>query len=246
MTQYVPALINDTYEIILPDFREEFHRLRPAWEKGRLESCAELMKPGMVVYDIGAEHGDFTALYRKWVDGDDGDVVPIEPAAHYWPFIKGTWEANGFTEPPVMHFVGLVGDDDVGDRPLGDYSWPIEADGEGIPDGGFVHLAHNPRFDQTTITDMAIHESPDAIVIDIEGAEWNALVSAQWTLEKVRPIVWVSMHDIGDGAGWNGPLLDWYHKTPDDIHNLMKDFGYSAEELPYNGEGEHFWLYTPQ
>lgn len=248
MTQYEPGLINNKYELVMPDFRVVFHRDRPDWEKGRLESCADLMKPGMVVYDIGAEHGDFTALYRKWV-GDDGDVVPIEPSPHYWPFIKGTWQANGFTDPPYVSFCGLIGDiveSTAAGLHLG--RWCDHADGKGIPDGGFVHLNQRPTTGMplTTIDVLAVYAAPDVLVLDIEGAEFHALDGARYTLAEHRPIVYVSIHDVGDNAGWNGPLKDWYHKTPDDIHNLMKDFGYSHELLPSHGEGESFHLYIPQ
>lgn len=248
MTEYVECLLNGRFPLIVPDFRAKFWDARPMWEIGRMESCFELMQPGMIVYDIGAEHGDMTSVYRKWV-GDDGDVIPIEPAAHYWPYIKGTWEANGFASAPELAFVGLIGDTDHGERAFDSpavHAWPVEAEGEGIPDGGFVHLSQSKNFDRTTIDDVAVYVVPDAIVLDIEGAEHTALSGAIHTLEEHRPLVWVSMHDVGDGADWPGPLKAWHHKTPDDIHNLMKDFGYSAEELSHNGEGEHFWLYTPQ
>lgn len=244
MTEYVECLLNGRFPLIVPDFRKTFWDARPTWEIGRMESCFDLMNPGMIVYDVGSEHGDMSSAYRKWV-GDDGDVIPIEPAAHYWEFIKGTWEANGFSRSPELTFVGLIGDTSNTDVPFTG-GWPLETDTVGVPDGGFVHLAQGKGHARRTIDDVALVLIPDAIVLDIEGAEFHALAGAIHTLAEHRPLVWVSMHDIGDGAGWNGPLKDWYHKTPDDIHNLMKDFGYSVEELPYNGEGEHFFLYRPQ
>lgn len=245
MTEYVKTRINNRYPIVLPDFRRDFHEARPNWEAGRLESCDELMQPGMIVYDVGAEHGDFTALYRKWV-GDSGDVIPIEPAAHYWEFIKGTWEANGFSQPPSLSFAGLIGDEDFA---VGDYvkGWPTETSTKGIPDGGFSHLRYAKGKDPlTTIDHLAHHVRPDAIVLDIEGAEWNALHGAQYTLAEFRPIIWVSVHDVDDGAGWPGPLQGWYKKTLQDIHDLMSHYNYYAMELPHLGEGEHFYLYRPQ
>lgn len=244
MTEYVECLLNGRFPLIVPDFRKTFWDERPHWHQGLLESCFELMQPGMTVYDIGAEHGDLSAVYRKFV-GPDGDVISVEPAAWYWPFIRGTFEANSFP-PPEMSFVGLIGDKDVGDRPF-ESGWPPESEGEGIPDGGFIHLRHAAKkYTQTTIDQLAVWTNVDAIVLDIEGAEWNALNGARGALERCRPIVFVSVHDVGDGAGWNGPLLDWYGKTPDDIHNFMSEYGYSHELLPSHGEGESFHYYSPQ
>lgn len=237
VTTYVDALINDRHEIVLPDFRRDFHADRPKWEVGRLDSCAELMTPGMVVYDIGAEHGDFTALYKKWV-GDEGDVIPIEPAGHYWPFIRGTWEANALAPDPEICFRGLIADARAS-RTLAEvtHGWPRVTLGKGIPDGGFLHLAHDITSRRATIDDLASHKPPDAIVIDIEGAEWHALNGATNTLSFDQPIVWVSVHEP--------TMAEWYSKTLDDIHDLMAGFGYDGEELPHHGEGETFWLFRP-
>src|SRR5688572_22118125 len=96
---YTECKLNGRYPLIVPDFRAAFWNDRPNWEIGRMESCAELMKPGMVVFDLGAEHGDMTSAYKSWV-GPEGDVIPVEPAAHYWEFIRKTWEANRFNRPP--------------------------------------------------------------------------------------------------------------------------------------------------
>lgn len=234
--EYKPGLINAKHEIVLPEFRVAFHADRERWEVGRLDDCADKMKPGMVVYDVGAEHGDFTALYKKWV-GESGDVIPIEPAAHYWPFIRGTWEANGFATPPRLSYVGLIGDKRDGPNHVSSYTWPEESEGEGVADGGFLHLAHAHKdVPRTTIDHLANYYAiPDAIVLDIEGAEWNALYGAQALLSEGHPLVWMSFHE---DTCWN-----WYRKKLIDIHALMKDCGYVGEELPHHGEGETFWRY---
>lgn len=236
MTVYTEALINNTYELVLPDFRKVFHADRPNWERGRLESCYELMKPGMTVFDIGAEHGDFTTLYHQWV-GQEGKVIPVEPAAHYWEFIRMTFAANGF-DKPQRSWVALVGDRPTR-RLRGDVEgWPNEAYGEGIPDGGFVHLAQDDRLPRTTIDAMSSFVHPNAIVIDIEGAEWHALVGAKQTMRNLRPLIWVSVHD--------DTMMNWYGKSMDDILTLCKQVDYFATELPHHGEGETFWLLQPR
>lgn len=263
MVSMQPGLINDTYELLLPDFRVAFHAERPNWERGRLESCAELMKPGMVVYDIGAECGDFTALYKKWVspgegvgyrapDGTltygDGDVIPVEPAHHQWEFIRATWHANGFIAEPAFGYVGLICDEDDDDYwAVWSGRWPLVSEEDtGIPDGGFVHLKHDTRSPRTTIDTLTkTYIPPDAIVIDVEGAEWHALNGARQTLEQHRPLVWVSVHDVSDDPEWPGSLKGWYGKEASDIHNLMVQCGYGYEELPSYGEAERFFLYRP-
>lgn len=243
VTEYVPGVICEQWELVLPDFRRDFHRDRPNWERGRLEHCHDLMcGQEWTVYDLGAEHGDFTALYRSWL-ADSGDVIPVEPMAHYWPYICGTFEANDLPTPSTT-FVGLVADDEYGKRPF-ETAWPKESEGEGVPDGGFAHLRHNRQHSVTTIDMLATWEIPNAIVIDIEGAEWHALAGAGYVLAEHRPHIWCSVHDVADGD-WPGPLKGWYGKTVDDIDELMRGFDYDVTELPQMGAGERFMYYSPR
>lgn len=246
MTEFALARMNEQWDIVLPDFREEFWRVRPNWERGRMEHCAQTMKPGMTVIDCGAEHGDMTTMYRKWVQ-PYGHVIPVEPGEHFWPFIRGTFLANGFTEPPIVSWPGFVGDKTSGRRVTCNNTWPTCAFDNGVADGGFFHLRDDKRHSSIRLDDLcainALH--PDVIVIDTEGSEFKVLEGCGNVLVNDKPLVYVSVHDVGDDAGWSGPLLGWYRKTVDDIHNLMGEFGYSWELLPGHGEGERFFCYSP-
>ena len=240
-----PSLINDTWPIILTPDRYEFHAARPEWESKRLESCAKLIQPRMTVYDLGAESGDFTALYRSWV-GPTGNVVAVEPSPPYWPSIRQTWEANNFGPPPSW-FSGFVSDitdlapehDDMAYSRVDDGTgWPVSSNGEVIPDFGFRHLCQQAASTpQITIDDLADRVgAPDAIVMDIEGSEYRALQGASRVLTDDRPLVWVSVHPM--------PLDEWYGRCPADIHVLMRDYGYRGDFLGVCTE--ELWLYTPR
>lgn len=234
------GVIGNTWPLVMPDFRVRFHADRPKWEIGRLRSCAELMRPGMVVVDAGAEHGDFTALYRTWV-GEAGDVIPVEPAAHYWPFIRRTLEANGFKRPPALAFEGFAGAESrgLGDRTLYRGAWPRSASGPGLPDGGFRHLAQHDHIPSIRLDELPRYGVvPDAIVSDVEGAEWHLLDGARGLLATVRPILWVSVHEP--------TMAEWYDRTLDDLLALTGEYGYRARELPQHGEIETFWLFEPE
>lgn len=246
MTLTVESKINDKWEIRLTPDRHEFHAKRPRWEIERVDSCAELMTEGMVVYDLGAESGDFTALYHQFV-GPTGTVVPVEPSPPYWPSIRAHWEENG--NPPLRaYFPGFASFDDglvpeLKDEryesifPMKD-GWPAASIGEILPDFGFRHLAqqahHTPRLSLDT---MAKHLNlvPDAVVMDIEGAELMALYGATSLLKEKKPIMWVSVHQP--------TMKDWYNHTLDELLRHMKACGYTGEKL---GEGsEEYWLFLP-
>lgn len=234
MTRFARGLINDRWPLVLPDFRVDFHAARPKWETGRLADCADLLGPGMVVYDIGAEHGDFTALYHTWVGPS---VVPIEPAPAYWPCLRGTYEANGMPPPPLWFrgFAASVDNHHLHDH--GAHNWPRCSRGAVAADPGFLHLAHHAdRVPSVTVDALADLLAPDALMIDVEGAEWHVLAGAARTLAARPLLVWVSVHE---------PTMDaWYHRTLADIADLMGGLGYEGTELSHHGEGETFWRFA--
>lgn len=245
------GVINDRWPLWLPEDRVRFHAERPGWEAERLASCFELMKPGMTVYDIGAECGDFTALYRSWV-GVEGLVVPVEPQPAYWPSIRATLAYAGYGVAPPL-FVGFASDETDLHPPLlaavgdeievdGLSGWPRCAYGPIAPDFGFRHLAQQTdgtrqlKIDHMTACLQCA--KPDAIVMDIEGAELRALRGALATLVCDRPLVWVSVHE---------PIMaEWYGHTIDDLERFM------VEECHYRGRvlgtsgGEDYWLFQPE
>jgi len=239
----VTSRINDRYQIELTPDRHEFHSVRPGWERERLDSCFELMKPGMIVYDVGAECGDFTALYGLFVQ--HGTVVPVEPQPAYWPAIRAHWEANhlgqiqawflGFASDVTRHPTRPDGLDELRLAEPGS-GWPWASVGEVKPDYGFRHLAqqadHTPQIrldDLVRLTAL----TPDAIVMDIEGAEWHALQGCTRIMQLHHPIMWVSIHP--------GTMMEWYGKTTDDIVRYMANHGYAGEML--GSDSEDYWLF---
>lgn len=230
------ALICDRWPLVLPDFRAEFHEARPTWEIGRLQDARERVRPGSVVYDVGAEHGDFTALYASW----GARVVPVECADAYWPCIEATYRANGLPDPESW-VRGFAGAQDAGNHRLriGRSSWPLQAMGPVVADPGFAHLAQQadsiPVFTLDTIA-KAIDLMPDTLMIDVEGAEWHVLAGAYGLLRDRSMTVYVSVHEPTMG--------EWYNRTLDDLHALMGLQGYVGVQLPAHGEIETFWRYT--
>lgn len=240
--------INDLYELQLTHDRVEFHAKRPGWEAERLASCAELMQPGMCVFDAGSECGDFSSWYQMLV-GPGGMVIPIEPSPPYWPAIRTHWEANDLPVRPLNAFWGgFVSDVDdfLPDSQwatewgvdLGD-GWPACSVGPIRPDFGFRHLAQQtadtPQIRIDTLVDRIVY-TPDVLVLDVEGSEWHVLQGARRTLERDRPICYVSVHPP--------TMLDWYQTTPEMITQFMADLEYDETFL---GEGtERFMLYTPR
>lgn len=217
----------DTVEMLgrwpvrLPAYRVEHCKAQPNWEEGRLLSMHAHLKPGDVLYDVGAEHGDLSALYGTWIeapcrcgalygqhhsdcDAQPGGVVLIEGSDRFWPVIKATFEANNLT--PLGCFAGFASDVDSDESertpswstPIftDGTTWPSWADGPAEPHHGFKSVVEsgrtipNIRFD--TLATMC--PPPDALTIDVEGAELLVLKGSEGLLTTVRPLVWVSIH----------------------------------------------------
>ena len=138
------------WPVVLPAYRVEHCRVQPNWEEGRLLSMHAHLKPGDVLYDVGAEHGDLSALYATWVQGTKegwlpgaagpeyqneqcGGVVLVEGSDKFWPVIKATFEANGLT--PAGCYAGFASDHDspAAMRGPGWADRPLSRTGEGWP-----------------------------------------------------------------------------------------------------------------
>lgn len=75
---------------------------------------------------------------------------------------------------------------------------------------------------------------PDALTMDVEGAELLILRGARQTLKMYKPKVWISIHpDLGERD---------YGITKEETLKFMQDLGYKSEFLAKDHE-EHWYFY---
>lgn len=264
MTEMREVWINDRWPLLLPSHRADRPEW-PWWEAGRLASMWHHLavphlheyrmtgKPnGEVVYDIGAEEGDFPALFSSW----GCDVVLFEPNDRVWPNIKAIWEANQL-RPPLAMFVGFAGPDDDSSVSIGradpewalpERHWPVAADGPVIGDHGFKTMPEYPEVPRCSIDAMVRGgiKPPTALTIDVEGAEYEVLYGAVGTIYEHRPKIWVSVHPEAAAETYNRP------DVLKDIQMLLLDCGYPLN--PETGEmgtflahdHEWHWFFPPE
>lgn len=235
--------INGRWTLMLPEHRaarEQWRLENGGWEPERLAAMADVIGPGHVVYDIGAEEGDLPALWASW----GADVVLVEPNPRVWPNMKVIFEGNNLTDRLRGFFVGFAGDferdytpeflaENVGDG----VGWPLCANGPVIGDHGFLVLPERPDVAVTTIDSLSARYGPPTdITIDVEGAELTVLRGAKQTLLTNKPDVFVSVHiDL--------PWMD--EKFPGDTRDAvlayMSSVGYEGTHLATDHE-EH-WVF---
>lgn len=226
------TLIDGRWPVKLPPHRAD----RPEWffwEAARLTAMHHHLKPGDVLYDIGSEEGDLSALYATW----GCQVVLVEANPKAWPCIKATFEANDVR--PLAWWWGLLADHMWtvdSEKRFGQEGWPEPASGEMVPDHGFYSVwEHGMEVGATTLDRLVgmVAKPPTAITIDVEGSELHVLRGAEKTLRAHKPIVFVSVH----------PEFMRVHYDLDarELHEFMGGLGYDSQFLATDHE-EH-WVF---
>ena len=204
------------------------------WERERFHSMRDNLTYGDILFDVGTEQGWCNLIYADMVGPTN--MVLIEPTTEFWPNIKATWERN-YDYPPMACWDGLVSD--VTDTKTRVFTpWPAAANGDLIDRNKYQYIhAHSQDIKQLTLDDLVTRSGiiPNAITIDVEGAELKVLHGATDTLTEHRPLVWASLHD---------DLLERdYNATIEDVHTFMESLGYIPTYLGTDHEAH--WLYQP-
>lgn len=233
----IPTSVNGRWELLLPEHRA----MRPEWpwwEATRLAAMAHHVAAGDVVWDVGAEEGDFPALWASW----GADVVLAEPNPRVWPNIRAIFEANHLP-PPLVCWPGFFGETvDIEGVPFPGWDsvgWPLCAAGEVIGDHGFCQLGERPDLPTTTI-DRLVDDgaaAPTVLTLDVEGSELHVLRGARHVIDEHRPKVFVSIHPEFMAAHYG--LVDGVQM----VRNLMAGHGYDEQFLSI--DHEHHWMFRP-
>lgn len=210
------------------------YSIRRGWEFARFKSLQENLKFGDVFFEVGAEHGWMSGLIgREFVGAEN--MVLFEPSPEFWINIRKVWKYNGLEEPLGCYqgFVGAL----TTERP--EAGWPAAADPNATehPSMAYRSLGANDVPATVTIDDYVdlTGHVPDAINIDVEGAEGIVIAGAVRTLREHKPLVWVSVHP---------DLMERDHQTSkQEFLDLMSQQNYVGEYLDTDHE-EH-WLFRP-
>lgn len=207
------------------------------WERERLGSMKDHLRPGMRLVDVGAEHGWWSAIVAQWVGPEN--VVLCEPSPEMWSDIRLTWEANQFPMPSAI-WPGFVGAEMDGEVHLTRQwpSWCLDSDESPVVPYRYLHdEGHRSQGIPTiTIDAIGLSRKIDAITLDVEGAEMLVMQGAQRVLAEHRPLVWASVHpDLMERD---------YHVTPDDLSDLMRSCGYRQRLLAV--DHEHHVMFSPK
>jgi|SRR5580765_1810367 len=226
-------LVNGRYRVKVPSFMD-VHEWWGDWEKTRFLSMDENLKPGMVLLDIGAFDGWQSAILARFVGGGQ-NMILVEPVAENWPNIKATWEANGI-EPPratYMGFVGPIGEKETLLPNVNIGEWPEGPDySKAIAVTKFKHIDEHSEITACLPLDT-FDRMPNAINIDVEGAELLVLQSGERMLKEGSPLIWLSVHPEF--------MHQRYGHDPKQIAAFLRPLGYRPDFLGTDHEDHYFW-----
>jgi FkbM family methyltransferase len=172
----------------------------------------ELVKPGMVAYDVGANIGYISLLLARGV-GKTGRVFAFEALPENVERLKGNVALNAFTERVTVFSGALV-----------DHAGPVEfligpSGGMGKVQGSAGR--HQFEYHQSiTVTGISLdafvyqqdNPAPHILKMDIEGGEVLALPGMGEVLAKERPVILLELH------GPQAAQVAWESLTSMDYH----------------------------
>jgi len=158
-----------------------------SYELEKQKVFTSLVKPGDVVFDVGAQAGFYTLLAAKLV-GPAGKVFSFEPFPNNFDNIKKHLSLNG-VENVIALKVAVA--DKEGEAGF--------ATGESTSTG-YISESGGTRVKTESLDGLLAAGkilSPKIIKMDIEGAEFMALSGAKNILEKNKPTILLATHGAG-------------------------------------------------
>lgn len=235
------------HQIRVLDHRAKAHDFG-TWEADALRAICGMLEPGMVVYDVGAEEGEFSALYGHIVGPEN--VHLFEPTPSVWPNIRRAWEAN-FDALPGGAWYGFAGAGySVGSVERLAREWPPVCAGPLQPDSRFSVVTERPDIPAITLDEYAdlTGESPDVVVIDVEGAEGLVVQGAGGIMAgpiHLRPVFAVSVHPPSFLQRF--PCTRYYDNggrwSSEHLFRMFSDRGYVGRHV--HTDHEAHWIFTP-
>ncbi len=169
-----------------------FHLTEPA----QTEAVARNLKPGQVFFDIGANVGFYTLLASRIV-GRNGLVIAVEPMIRNVIYLQKHLSLNKIKNVRILA-AACSKDNSTAPFSLGMNPSLGHLADDRTPAAGFLSDPGATIVPALTVDSIVLAGmvKPDAIKIDVEGAELEVLAGAQRTLIERRPVLFLSVHSV--------------------------------------------------
>ena len=201
------------------------------WEKDTLDRLMDILAPGDVVYDIGANVGLYTVLLAKKV-GKDGEVIAFEPHSRTYRRLVSNMKLNELAN--VRAFRKALGERDAEGKLFFD---------QDLLFSNLIRPRTQPNFEIVDITEgdrLVARENlpiPRVVKIDVEGYEHAVLRGLRRTLEnRGCQLVCCEVH----------PALLPAEVNVEEMVSLLRSFGFDRIDRHPAGEELHLAAYKPR
>ncbi len=152
------------------------------YEPEQTQAFQRIIRPGDVVYDIGAHYGYYTLLSSA-LAGPNGRVVAFEPSPPNLEYLQKHIRINRCDNVSVVELA------------LSDHEGTARF--ENRAGSGTAHLSPDGAIEVkiTTLDSIAASlPAPRVLKIDCEGAEVEVLEGGEKTIRTARPAIFLSTH----------------------------------------------------
>src|ERR1041385_2148369 len=152
------------------------------YEPEQTQAFQKIIKPGDVVFDVGAHYGYYTLLSSELV-GAKGKVFAFEPSPGNIPRLKKHLDINHCNNVQVIELA------------LSDHEGTARFDNQA--GSGTGHLSPDGRIEVqiTSLDAISVRlPLPNVMKIDCEGAEIKVLKGGEKTIRSARPAIFLSTH----------------------------------------------------
>jgi len=159
------------------------------WEPQVVTVVTDTVKPGMTVIDVGAHIGYYSLLFAKCV-GPSGRVFAFEPVPGNFSLLKKNVELNSLLNVVTINKAVFSRTQEIKMSVPGDQSNPECASIKSAPG------APNYCVEAISIDDFCAEHSlqPDVLKIDVEGSEYDVLLGASATVNRLFPKLLIELH----------------------------------------------------
>ncbi len=165
--------------------------------------------PGAVVYDLGANAGFYAVIAARAV-GSGGRVYAFEPTPELAARVRSNAALNSLDNLFVVE-AAVSNQDGITEFNVSPSHVSNSIRKRNGPEDQSVTLVKSIRLD----TFAAEHQPPDLLLIDIEGAEIEAIEGGLRTISRHHPVIMVEVHWLGR------TFIDFFE-------SVLKPMGYVA------------------
>jgi len=197
------------------------------FSQGEMELLGQLVRPGQVVLDVGANVGTHTVFLAQAV-GPTGTVHAFEPQRLLFQMLCGNVALNALANVRAHPYA-------VGRAP-GTVRVPV-LDYQQAGNYGGLSVAGQPQGEAVTLVvlDQFAFNACHLVKIDVEGMESDVIAGAQETIQRLRPTLYLENDREDRSAALIEQLLGlgyrlYWHLPP--LFNPDNHFGVAENLFP--------------